>query len=1334
MSTNPLHNESGLRVNVSKAENSIYLVSGWELELDTLNFHLDSLHKEMLSALGYEDVPDSLPLLEYAERYIYREDIALVQDRVQYAISEQDNPEYADRLEVRLKDINGVIHYYLVNIWRLRRGMIKGQGQNISDLKHTRELLIDQASSLKAVIENTDDVIFIVKCGGELVMYNENFSGLMKAVFSLECYEGMNLISAVPESFSQRWIPLLNEGCMGKKASHEMALELCEIIHVEVAVNPIFKEEVVTGVSFFVRDITNKWRMSAWESLETRVLEQAYKSSSISEVCDTLLLGIQEICPQMTCYITRKKPDAMALEWLSSPSLPLSYTGLVAEIPIDPANGSCGLSSSSMKPALVSNIMEHRSWDIYRDVTILNGFYACYSIPVISREGKIMGTLGAYFREVHECTDFEMSLWLKAVNLVGILMDKELTEAENRKRSKQLDEISTSIPGVLYLIKMDKSGKRTFEYISKKASEYINQPVESFNGDYDSILDMMLPEYRASLQEVLEKSLREKSQVDFEFTLRPEFNPEFHRYKLVASHDFKDDGTIYTYGTIIDITTQRRNEMALQEKSQEMIALINCIDDIVCVMDREGHYIEVFARDESKFMYPKDQLIGRKLDELMPKNIVEGYYTAVRELDEANSNSSSEFYYELTFNEVVSFYKARVLKIDENSRYLVTIHDVTEERQVIEVNNKLRRILEEAGEYSQFGSFEFNVNTQQVLWSDQLKQVLGVPADFNEDKLFEYYLSSIHPDDVAMMTSLIEMASSKNEDFDVEHRFRHFDGHYIWLRCAARCSTDPFSGHQLIQGISMDITQMKEAEEREKRKHSLMEAVSILSLKLASEQELEATVNNMMQKIGETTGVSRVFLFKNGQHPVSGEPTVTQILEWTDAVTPPQQGDPVLDDLNVSLLGFERWAEMLNAGVPVVGNVADFPGAEQAYLTDNGIKSVLVVPISLNGEWWGSLGFDECRHEREWTDDEVMLLTAVANLIGTVIERRKVHEKIAESEMRYRTAVETMTEGLIISDVNGVHRFANESAAKILDVPLEFLIGTGPELANENMRLLHPDGSDYDFSEYPCMVTLRKQEVIYDIVMGFAFTGQPVKWISINSCPLYSGDSKDLTGVLMTFSDITERINYESQMKSNLAQKELLLTEIHHRVKNNLAIISSLLQLQQLYTQDEQIKTMLMESQGRLRSMSLVHEILYRNGDFSKVSFSKYLSEIGEYVQATFAKPEQDIMFEISTDNCELEITKAIPCGLIVNELITNAFKYAFNGRNGGIIVISMKEQGDYYVLEICDDGPGLPSGINWSESKTMGFTLVRTLSTQLKGALTVENKNGARVVLTFPK
>jgi PAS domain-containing protein len=244
MNINPNSSNSGLRVQVSKAENSIYLVSGWELELDTLNFHLDSLHKEMLSALGYENVPDSLPLLDYAERYIYREDIALVQDRVQYAISEQDNPEYADRFEVRLKDINGVIHYYLVNIWRLRRGMIKGQGQNISDLKHTRELLIDQSSSLKAVIENTDDVIFIVKCGGELVMYNENFRGLMRSVFALDCHEGMNLISSVPEDFSQRWVPLLSDGCMGKKSSHELTLDLRETIHVEVAVNPIFKEDL----------------------------------------------------------------------------------------------------------------------------------------------------------------------------------------------------------------------------------------------------------------------------------------------------------------------------------------------------------------------------------------------------------------------------------------------------------------------------------------------------------------------------------------------------------------------------------------------------------------------------------------------------------------------------------------------------------------------------------------------------------------------------------------------------------------------------------------------------------------------------------------------------------------------------------------------------------------------------------------------------------------------------------------------------------------------------------------------------------------------------------
>ena len=265
------------------------------------------------------------------------------------------------------------------------------------------------------------------------------------------------------------------------------------------------------------------------------------------------------------------------------------------------------------------------------------------------------------------------------------------------------------------------------------------------------------------------------------------------------------------------------------------------------------------------------------------------------------------------------------------------------------------------------------------------------------------------------------------------------------------------------------------------------------------------------------------------------------------------------------------------------------------------------------------------------------------------------------------------------------------------------------------------------------ITSIELNKVVTGTVMGYK-SEDGYRWMSVNACPLVHPITNELFGVLKTFSDVTERIRHDQELNDNLKQKELLLTEIHHRVKNNLAIVSSLLQLQQLYTTDDQVKTMLLESQGRLRSMSLVHEILYKNGDFSKVSFDKYLNEIGHYLKNTFAKPEQEILFEISTDDCNLEITKAIPCGLIVNEIVTNAFKYAFNNRAGGIIVISLRLQGEYYVLEVCDDGPGLPEGINWAEAKTMGFTLVRTLSAQLKGALSIENKNGARVVLTFPK
>ncbi len=1315
----------------SRRVNCLYSVAGWELDLDTLSFTIDYQHQQMLGALGYGETTERLNLLEYSQRYVFENCHNIIQEKLQYALENRDNSEYADRFEIIMKAEDGTQYYFLVNTWLLRPGVVRGQGQNITDLKHVKSELDYSAASLRSVIENSDDYIFIVNCGGSLIIYNENFKQVMNEFFNLELHEGMDISSALPEEVRNKWYPLLETACKGNKSNAEIDIVLNDLNRLDVAVNPITSDGKVTGVSFFIRDITDKWRMSAWESLESKVLELAYRNEEIVEVFDTLLLGIQNIVPTMTCYITRKMEGKMALEWISSPSLPPSYTGLVNEIPIDPMYGSCGLSSSTMQPALVKDIRVHDSWKPYKDLTLLNGFYSCYSLPVISKEGKVLGTLGSYYRAPHDASDFEMSLFQRAVNLVGVLLENELNKKEILRKSNMMDEIALSIPGVLYMIKMGPDGVRTFEYVSPKAQDFIRVPIDTLNKDYHTIIGLMNEEYHQPLQITLETSLKNKEDVEFEFSLRPDINPEFHRYKLVASHNFLEDGTVYTYGTIYDVTNQKIIEENLLKKRQSMEAVIRCLDDLIFVIDDDHCFTDAFANDESKFLIPRNEMIGQRVEDILPEEVANAFAKATEELKQSSGHDAVEFYYDLPKDGRNYFYKARLMRIEERKSYLITIKNITSERSIIEANNKLKFILEEASGYAYFGSFEFNANSKFLLWSDQLREIFGIPEDLKGTALFDYYINAIHPDFREKMMGIIENALINNDGFEVEHMIRHYDGHYIWLRCVARVSKDPFTQETMIRGISMDITKAKAAEAESMRKQSLLEAVSLLSMKMASDVELETTINNLLVKLGESTGVSRVYLFKNSTHPVTGDFSTTLILEWVKEGVKPQIDDEVLTDLNVGLLGFERWALLLNQGLPVVGDTVDFPGSEQAFLRENSIKSVLVVPVALNGEWWGSLGFDECVNERVWTDGEIALLSAVANLIGTVIERKRVREELTENEARLRTIVETMSEGLVIASVNGNHLSCNQAAADLVGMSKEDLLAMTPEFVYNNF--INLDGSPYTEANCPAMQAMKTNKVVTGTIMGYK-SEHGYRWMSVNACPLVHPITNELFGVLKTFSDVTARIQHEQDLNDNLKQKELLLTEIHHRVKNNLAIVSSLLQLQQLYTSDEQIKTMLMESQGRLRSMSLVHEILYRNGDFSKVSFDKYLNEIGSYLKDTFAKPEQEILFEISADDCSLEITKAIPCGLIVNEIVTNAFKYAFNNRSGGIIVISLKLQGDYYVLEVCDDGPGLPEGINWTESKTMGFTLVRTLSAQLKGALSIENKNGARIVLTFPK
>jgi len=220
--------------------------------------------------------------------------------------------------------------------------------------------------------------------------------------------------------------------------------------------------------------------------------------------------------------------------------------------------------------------------------------------------------------------------------------------------------------------------------------------------------------------------------------------------------------------------------------------------------------------------------------------------------------------------------------------------------------------------------------------------------------------------------------------------------------------------------------------------------------------------------------------------------------------------------------------------------------------------------------------------------------------------------------------------------------------------------------------------------------------------------------------------------VIAIARDITERKKAEQKIKESLKEKEILLAEIHHRVKNNLAVITGLLELQVQNTDNDEAKTVLRDSQLRINSMALIHEKLYESDNLSLIQFGKYIGELIDVIADSHITKEKPIEIDIESDPIEFTITQAIPCGLLMNEIVTNALKHAFEGRNSGKISISLKKEGDVIQLVISDNGIGLPDNFEEMKVKSLGMTLIYTLASQLNADMNIESGEGTVYRLTF--
>jgi len=216
--------------------------------------------------------------------------------------------------------------------------------------------------------------------------------------------------------------------------------------------------------------------------------------------------------------------------------------------------------------------------------------------------------------------------------------------------------------------------------------------------------------------------------------------------------------------------------------------------------------------------------------------------------------------------------------------------------------------------------------------------------------------------------------------------------------------------------------------------------------------------------------------------------------------------------------------------------------------------------------------------------------------------------------------------------------------------------------------------------------------------------------------------------------ELIERKRAEERLKTSLAEKEVLLKEVHHRVKNNLQVISSLLHLQSKQVKDPATLGMFLESQYRVRSMALVHERLYQSEDLSGVDAADYFRDLAGYLHRSFGSTLSQVSMKVDVDPVSLGIDVAIPCGLIVSELVSNSLKYAFpDGRQGQVLVRLHLAPGSRCVLVVGDDGIGLPEGFDLKATKSLGLQLVDRLVAQLEGSIDLDRSGGTTCTITFP-
>ena len=531
------------------------------------------------------------------------------------------------------------------------------------------------------------------------------------------------------------------------------------------------------------------------------------------------------------------------------------------------------------------------------------------------------------------------------------------------------------------------------------------------------------------------------------------------------------------------------------------------------------------------------------------------------------------------------------------------------------------------------------------------------------------------------------------------------------------------SGESCMLAQLYDVTDRKRAEAALKYRldfEALLTSIStqFINLKVT---EVDQGINQALQQIGEFSQVDRICVF------LISDERFFNTHQWSaDGIAPlvyPPEGME-LEGLSWTV------AQLRQLKTIYAPSVADLPEPRKSIAQSFTVQSYIAVPIAYEGCLIGSLAFNSIRTTKTWSAEDAALLRTLADIFASALMRKRVEQALCQSEALYRTLSEAVPDLIWSCDNEGRFDFVNSRWVEYTGLTLEELNAGGSQQVN------HPD-------EYP---QLRQQWELakqngetFEAEFRYRRRDGIYRWFLARAVPLKDAEG-NIVKWIGTSTDIHDRKQAEEQLEASLQEKEALLKEVHHRVKNNLQVISSLLDLQSQRIREPQILDVFRNSQTRVRSMALIHEKLYQSENLSKVNLADYIESLAMYLIQSYAINPDKITLQLHLEPVALNLDTAIPCGLILNELVSNALKYAFPENTGGTLWIDLRrlrqgipyEERDTFELIVGNDGLKLPEIPDFSTAKSLGFQLVNILVQQLRGQIEVNQSQNTEFKLRF--